>query len=236
MTRTRSSETSYRDVDEDRCVDCGRPGDEYSHSEQVLCCTHRQRARRAAKWQHVSGGRLTDLAEAIGVGRGFFRKQLAPCLADDGLRQRLAEYPLPRGGLLVVGPAGAHKTHLLAARTIDATSRGFTARLVNWADYCLQIRSTYQQGVSESEYDVLNRYAKPDYLALDDLGVGKIQGGGRESGASILLAYTLLDRRYARGLITDVSANCLPSELAARFDERIARRLEELCTVYPMFA
>ena len=44
----------------------------------------------------------------------------------------------------------------------------------------------------------------------------------------------LLNDRYAANRVTDITGNETPAELAVQFDARIARRLDELCTDYPM--
>lgn len=173
-----------------------------------------------------------DLCERIGVYRRFCRDGKPPAYADDGLAERIAARPLPKGGLLIVGPVGSHKTHLLAARTVDAARRGFSARLLKWSAFCLEVRSTYQPGATETERDVLKRYARLDYLGLDDFGVGRADR--QESDAALRLAYDLLDTRYDTCRVTDLTTNWTPDELTARFDERIARRIREMTTPYPM--
>lgn|GEM_PF-5853506 len=108
--------------------------------------------------------------------------------------------------------------------------------MITWQEFTSEVRATYQAGETTTERDVLDRYVGLDYLAIDDLGVGKLDGSGRESDASRVLCNWLQDERYKRShLTTDVSSNCLPEDLVARFDERIGRRLRELTTVYPMF-
>ena len=165
--------------------------------------------------------------------RRFCPEGVLPTLDDPGLKERLADRPLPSGGVLAVGPNGSHKTHLLAARACDAARRGFSACLVSSAEIVLEVRASYSPASSVNEQEIMRRYAGVEYLALDDLGVGKLVDG-RESEASRILFYVLLDQRYSHGLVTDISTNCLPEELEQRFDERIARRIAEMCTTYPM--
>jgi len=200
-----------------------------------LCDVCARRIAQRRRWASYGDSRdRLDAAEAIGVFQAFCRGGEPPSLDDEGLADRIALRPLPEGGLMAVGPVGTHKSHLLAARTIDAARRGWRARFLNWAQFCLEVRDTYKTSATETELDVLNRYADLDFLAIDDLGVGATRQGGKESEASRMLAYMLLDRRYAMGRVTDVSSNSTLGELKQRFDSRIARRLESLCTVYPM--
>ena len=168
------------------------------------------------------------MAECIGVGQHFCQNGKPPTLDDDGLLERVTAKPLPKGGILAIGAVGTHKSHLLAARTIWAARRGFTARMIGFRRFCLEVRATYSPTATETELDILVRYSGLDYLALDDLGVGEA------SPAAVNLCYDLLNARYEANRITDVSSNLTPAELAEQFDARIARRLEHLCTIYTM--
>lgn len=160
------------------------------------------------------------------------RDDKPPTLDDDGIRERLEANPLPSGGVLIFGPTGTHKTHLACARAIDAARRGYSAIVVPWQRFCLEVRDTYKPTTRESEQDVLERYSRLDYLAIDDIGVGRVNE--TETAASLRLAHALLDERYIHCRTTDVTTNWRPGELSQRFDERIARRLDELCAPYAM--
>lgn len=217
-----------------QCVKCGRWTEINPFGKPSICEACKIRQNRRELWANASTiGRL-ELAQSIGVGLVFCRNDRLPSLNDLGLKERIAKNPLPKGGIIAVGSVGSHKSHLLAARTINAACRGWSARYLNWGRFCLEVRDTYKPSATETELDVLNRYVTLDYLAIDDLGVGKLQASGSESEASRLLCYELLNDRYERSLITDVSSNATPNELADRFDDRISRRLMELCTAYPM--
>lgn len=192
----------------------------------------RGRRLRAEAWAKAQGQDLMDLCEAIGVHERFRRGGKPPEYTDRGLAEWIAGHPLPRGGLLIVGPIGSHKTHLLAARTVDAARRGFTSRLLKWSRFCLEVRASYQAASHETEADVLNRYVGFDYLGIDDLAIGRDEKP--ETDAAVRLAYALFDARYETCRVTDLTTNCLPDELAGRFDERIGRRIRELTTAYPM--
>ncbi len=188
------------------------------------------RASRRATWARASDAEQIDMAAAIGVERGFCHHGRPPQFDDDGLHERLAVRPLPGGGIYLCGPVGSHKTHLAAARTIDAARRGFTARMVGFRRFCLEVRATYAPTAIETELDILTRYAALDYLAIDDLGAGA------PKQAAIDLCYDLLNDRYAAGRITDATSNLTKAELGETFDARIARRAEHLCATYVMLA
>jgi hypothetical protein len=208
-----------------RCK-CGRRATGFDGDGPCYRCEEKRSRRR--DWQRYGGIELIDHVECIGVGRQFCKGDKVPTMDDEGLRERIAARPLPEGGIFAVGPAGSHKTHLLAARTVDAARRGWTAQMVNWSRFVLEVRATYQRKAHESELDVLKRYSELDYLAIDDLGADS------GSEAVVLVCYELLDARYACQRATDVSSNLTPTEIAERYDARIGRRLAELCNVYPM--
>ena len=235
-TPTRNTATCDDDrPDPARCASCRRRIEPDALGRPRLCDRCKRRANRRQRWSNADPDELVEMAESIGVGRVFCRDGNLPTFHDPGLRERLAAHPLPQRGIIAVGPVGSHKSHLLAARTIDAARRGWTARFLNWPRFVLEIRRTYAVAVVETELDVVNRYAALDYLALDDLGVGSVRTAGRESEASRLVCYELLNARYEGCLVTDVSSNATPNELTVRFDQRIGRRLAELCGVYAMF-
>jgi len=218
--------------DTSRCPRCGRKHRDEVHVWATYCRRCRRQIERRRQWAEASGEDVLELCARIGVSRRFFGDGGPPDYSDPGLAERIAARPLPKGGLLITGPVGSHKTHLLAARCVDAARRGFSARLVKWTAFVREVRATYQPGARETESDVLRRYARLDYVGLDDFGIGRADC--QETDAALRLAYDLLDERYRACRTTDVSTNWVPTELAERFDERIARRLRELCTVYPM--
>lgn len=192
-------------------------------------------------------GRINDLERCVenggtflfqelrgmGIGPHYIRDGNPPSLTDSSLSQySAARAPLNRG-IIAVGPVGTHKTHLLTARTFASAMNGKTVQIINWTYFCLEVRDTYKNASKVSEQDILKKYSKMDYLAIDDLGVGK-SVEGKESEASRVLCYLLLDYRYSNALVTDASANLTPEELESRFDDRIGRRLREMCDVFPM--
>lgn len=205
------------------------------HNRKFYCDRCAMIPRRAAHYSHLSHEDLVISAIGNhGIGRRFCFNNRVPALSDPGIAERVSARPLPSGGLLVVGPVGTHKSHLLAARTMDAAMRGWAAYFLNWHDFVLRVRGSYGPKATETESEIVSTFTKLDYLAIDDLGVGTANDDGKESEASRLLCYIVLNRRYDANRVTDVSSNMTPDEITARFDDRIGRRLREMCTTYPM--
>ena len=223
----------------EECADCGLdrsycgrhvPPGEVDHI--WLCNRCYDRRLRYAKWATTDENELAELCGRLGIQRTFVRNGTAPSLEDPGLAERIEKNPLPTGGLYVTGAIGTHKTHLLCARAVDAAKRGYTAYVLNWTRFTLEIRATYQPGAANTELDLLDHYAAFDLLCIDDMGIGR--GTSPESEAALRLGYLLLDSRYGSKQTTDVASNLTPRELETRFDERIARRIAEITTPYAM--
>lgn len=227
MTATTKTQGSSATSSADACPSCGK-----FSGNGALCQRCIDRGRMRESWRQSGSAQRVAWVGQFGVGELFCRGGQVPTLDDDGLAERIETNPLPKGGLLISGVAGAHKTHLACARVVCAISRGYSAALVKWADFALQVRDTYKPAARESERDVLMRYAELDHLCIDDIGIGR--GDAAESDHAIRLAYLLLDRRYDTCKTTDITTNLTPDELHSRFDDRIARRIGELCTTYVM--
>ena len=131
-------------------------------------------------------------------------------------------------GVVLMGPVGTGKTWGLMALACDALAIGLTVKVVNWERLKLEVRDTYKASAKETELDILDRYCDPDVLCLDDLGAGA-EREGRESEAARVLLYNLLDRRYNTCRATHISTNLPTDQLVKRYDERTARRVNEMC-------
>jgi DNA replication protein DnaC len=176
-------------------------------------------------WQGLSPQGKIKQAVLHGVGELFIRDDKLPML--DTFGKNLPRPISSHDSHFICGPVGTGKSWLLACLACEALRAGRAPKseiLLNWQWLRIQIRSTYQ-GDGESEYDLLKRYSRLEFLCLDDLGSGK------ESEAERDLLYTLLDYRYSHRLTTNLSSNMTPGELSKRYDARIARRITELCKI-----
>ncbi len=184
------------------------------------------RCRRIAEWRCISNKQRILKAQSIGVGKFYIRNDQLPSCNTFIEPSKLHTH----GSAFICGPTGTGKTWALCCIACDALASGYTVRLVNWQWLQLEIRDTYKPAATETELTVLKRYTAPDILCLDDLGAGK-EIEGRESEAARVLLYTLIDYRYNNCLRTYISSNLNPFELAERYDERIARRINEMCKI-----
>ncbi len=171
-------------------------------------------------WQETSLAGQIFRAVKCGVGEKFIRNNELPSKITftPAMLSSSSSYYL-------VGVVGAGKTWALCALVCDALADGRKALMINWHTLQVRIRSTYQKGATETEYDLLKYYGKLEVLCIDDLGATKTSESERT------LLYAVLDARYSANAVTHISSNMTLEQLTARYDKRIGRRIEEMCRV-----
>jgi DNA replication protein DnaC len=135
-----------------------------------------------------------------------------------------------RNGLLLFGPKGTGKTHLLCGVLMELIGRGRQGLYLSPIDWLTRIRSSFGRTDpgEDTELDILEEATHADVLMIDDLGIGK---AGKEWEAEKI--YQLIDGRFGRGAITLITCNpAFPDDLALHVGERVTSRLFEMCKVY----
>lgn len=140
-------------------------------------------------------------------------------------------------GFVLIGEPGVGKTHLMTSILSHITlNMGIRCRYVDFFDLTAQIRSSYSEGNSIDESDLLEPLVKVPVLAIDEMGKGR----GSEWELSII--DQLISRRYNAGRVVLASTNFFPKgvstqapglrprlSLEERVTPRIYSRLRAMC-------
>lgn len=117
------------------------------------------------------------------------------------LRRWIADWQPRNKGLLLVGPVGLGKTHLVVAVIRELIlQKGVPARFIAWSDLLDQLRASYAD--TGRERSVLEPLKEVPVLAIDELGTGR-KGSEWELG----VLDSLIGARYNRMAATLFTTN-----------------------------
>jgi DNA replication protein DnaC len=145
--------------------------------------------------------------------------------------QRFAEeFPLgSENGLLLMGPCGVGKTHLVVSALKQIVQRGHGGLFYDYRELLKEIQDSYNAESQSSEIGVLDPVLKAELLVLDDVGSSKPSLWALETVGHVL------NTRYNEKRVTLLTTNYLDTEstaddsLAKRVGIRIRSRLYEMC-------
>ena len=121
--------------------------------------------------------------------------------------------------LVIRGPRGTGKTHLMEAVGRELLVYGKTVRYERVPTLLSRIRSSYSNARPEEVEPALMRCQTAELLLLDDLGAEKPSDGVREK------LFEIVDERYGTGRLLIVSTNESYEGMSVNLGERIASRL-----------
>lgn len=149
-----------------------------------------------------------------------------------GVRDFVDGYgPATMGGIVLHGDVGTGKTYAACAALIALADRA-SVRFATGSTILQEIRSTYGS-VSDSEEEVIARYAAPRVLVIDD--IGKEQA----TDWSLSRLFAIIDRRHSRGKLTVYTCQSTGGWLVRRLSvhgdsstaEAIVDRMRECASV-----
>lgn len=119
------------------------------------------------------------------------------------------DYIRAHRNVLVCGPTGVGKSHLVQALGHEACRQGFSVLFVNTHKMLQHLHGGRADGSWERR---LNSYLRPDLLILDDFGLKPLQPPAHED------LYDVINERYEEGSIL-LTSNRAPAEWPGLFHE-----------------
>jgi DNA replication protein DnaC len=135
--------------------------------------------------------------------------------------QAITNWNYSQIGILLSGPPGRGKSHLMAAFANSWTEAGMNVVFQNTSLLLALLR----RGYDDDRFDDRLRFvsSQVQILILDDLGAEKPTEWGEEK------LYMIIDTRLRAKLPLFVTTNCTSKELENKFHPRILSRLRETC-------
>lgn len=168
-----------------------------------------------------------------------------------GAKRFVAEYPVERAGLLIIGPIGVGKTHLAVGIAKEIVAKGIPCLFYDYRELLKEIQNSYNASVAVTEMQVLKPVFETEVLVLDELGAVKPTEWVWDTVSHIL------NTRYNDERTTIITTNFkdLPPSKAGdsddgerarafrasreetlgdRIGERMRSRLHEMCKIVKM--
>lgn len=200
-----------------RCQNCGQTYPEHVKDDPERC-----RCRRAA-----SRGRET-LDTLDPTGRMTLENMIEPdaTITKAGLAALGIVKGERRKGLLLIGPPGRGKTHLMVGMLRRMVEKNRVVAFKNIVKLVTEVRATYNNGTTLDRATVISNLAVHEIVMLDDLGKE------RKSEDTDGILYELIDELYMGRKTLIASTNLTTRQLHQRYDEAVISRLEEMCGWY----
>ena len=132
-------------------------------------------------------------------------------------------------GLWFYGSVGTGKTTLAMLVSRAALDAGRSVAIYSLPRLLAEIRATFETDSEGSYVDFLDRLAAVDLLHVDDVGAE------RTSDWVLEQLYAIVNARYEEERSVVITTNLARDALAEQITERTVSRLEEMCTVVPLF-
>jgi DNA replication protein DnaC len=127
------------------------------------------------------------------------------------------------------GQVGTGKTTLAMLVSRAALDAGARWRSTRCRGLLAEIRATFESDGDGSYVSFLDRLAAVDLLHVDDVGAEKTSDWVLEQ------LYAIVNARYEEERSVVITTNLERDALAAQINERTVSRLEEMCTLVPLY-
>jgi DNA replication protein DnaC len=132
-------------------------------------------------------------------------------------------------GLWFYGSVGTGKTTLAMLVSRAALDAGRSVAIYSLPRLLAEIRATFEDGSEGSYVEFLDRLAAVDLLHIDDVGAE------RTSDWVLEQLYSIVNARYEDERSMIITTNLERNELVDQIRERTVSRLEEMCTLVPLY-
>jgi DNA replication protein DnaC len=132
-------------------------------------------------------------------------------------------------GLWLHGQVGTGKTTLAMLVSRAALDAGRSVAIYSLPRLLAEIRATFEADGDGSYVSFLDRLAAVDLLHVDDVGAEKTSDWVLEQ------LYAIVNARYEEERSVVLTTNLERDALAAQINERTVSRLEEMCTLVPLY-
>jgi DNA replication protein DnaC len=123
-------------------------------------------------------------------------------------------------GIVLSGASGTGKTHLVCALGGRVLERGYGLEISRFHEIIREVRN--ECGVGEAyEQDIIDRYAAPDFLVIEDIGIPV------NDHAATLVLYDIIDGRYRKTLPTIITTTMDRDEFSRYIDFDRSGRLPD---------
>ena len=132
-------------------------------------------------------------------------------------------------GLWFYGSVGTGKTTLAMIVSRAALDAGRSVAIYSLPRLLAEIRATFESDSEGSYVEFLDRLAAVDLLHVDDVGAE------RTSDWVLEQLYAIVNARYEDERSVIITTNLERDELVEQIRERTVSRLEEMCTLVPLY-
>jgi DNA replication protein DnaC len=132
-------------------------------------------------------------------------------------------------GLWFYGSVGTGKTTLAMLVSRAALDAGRSVAIYSLPRLLAEIRATFETDSEGSYVDFLDRLVAVDLLHIDDVGAE------RTSDWVLEQLYAIVNARYEDERSVIITTNLERDELVDQIRERTVSRLEEMCTLVPLY-